>query len=119
MASDLVHAQCMHYVQNGAMPVTITIRSVPDEVRDALAARAKRQGKSLQEYLSGELRQLAGTLTVEEWMDEVRATRAKYPKVDLSAHEIVDLIHDEHEKRTDHLIAMIEERDDAAEQEGV
>jgi len=33
------------------MPVAITIRDVPDEVRDELAARAARSGMSLQEYL--------------------------------------------------------------------
>ena len=31
--------------------VAITIRAVPDEVRDELAARAARSGQSLQEYL--------------------------------------------------------------------
>lgn len=33
------------------MGVAITIREVPDEVRDELAARAARTGKSLQQYL--------------------------------------------------------------------
>lgn len=37
------------------MSVAITIRGVPDEVRDELAARAARSGKSLQEYLRGML----------------------------------------------------------------
>lgn len=31
--------------------VAVTIRDVPDAVRDELAARAAREGKSLQEYL--------------------------------------------------------------------
>lgn len=31
--------------------VAVTVRDVPDEVRDELAARAARAGKSLQEYL--------------------------------------------------------------------
>lgn len=35
------------------MSVAITIRDVPDEVRDELAARAARAGKSLQEYVRG------------------------------------------------------------------
>jgi plasmid stability protein len=34
-----------------AVPVTITIRDVPDEVRGELAARAARSAQSLQEYL--------------------------------------------------------------------
>lgn len=37
------------------MPVTITIRDVPEKVRDELAARAARAGQSLQEYLRGRL----------------------------------------------------------------
>ena len=35
------------------MGVAITVRDVPDEVRDELAARAARAGQSLQEYLRG------------------------------------------------------------------
>lgn len=33
------------------MGVAITVRNVPDDVRDELAARAARAGMSLQEYL--------------------------------------------------------------------
>lgn len=33
------------------MGVAVTIRNVPDEVRDELASRAARAGQSLQEYL--------------------------------------------------------------------
>jgi plasmid stability protein len=33
------------------MPVAITVRDVPDNVRDELAARAARAHQSLQEYL--------------------------------------------------------------------
>ncbi len=38
---------------------SITIRDVPDDVRDELAARARRSGRSLQEYLRAELVGLA------------------------------------------------------------
>ena len=37
------------------MSVAVTIRDVPNAVRDELAARAARAGKSLQEYLRGML----------------------------------------------------------------
>ena len=37
----------------------ITVRDVPDETRDELAARAARSGRSLQEFLRGELIDLA------------------------------------------------------------
>lgn len=52
--------------------VQITIRDVPDEVRDELAARAARAGKSMQEYLSEELARLAGRPSIDEWLDRVR-----------------------------------------------
>ena len=41
------------------MAVAITIRNVPHEVRDELAARAARSGRSLQEYLLRQLTDLA------------------------------------------------------------
>lgn len=37
----------------------ITIRDVPDSVRDELAARAARKGQSLQEYLRSTLTEIA------------------------------------------------------------
>ena len=39
--------------------VSITIRDVPDEARDELAARAAITGRSLQEYLRSELIELS------------------------------------------------------------
>jgi plasmid stability protein len=45
-------------LQNACMPA-ITIRDVPDETRDELAARAAATGRSLQEYLRRELIELA------------------------------------------------------------
>ena len=44
--------------QNACVPA-ITIRDVPDETRDELVARAAATGRSLQEYLRGELIELA------------------------------------------------------------
>lgn len=37
------------------MSVSVTVRDLPEEVRDELAVRARRSGKSLQEYLRGML----------------------------------------------------------------
>lgn len=41
------------------MPRSITIRDVPDESADELAARAARTGRSLQEYLRTRLIEMA------------------------------------------------------------
>jgi plasmid stability protein len=58
------------------MPKNITIRGVPDEVRDRLAARAAAQGRSLQEYLLEQLVELAGHVDPAEWVAQVRADKA-------------------------------------------
>jgi plasmid stability protein len=55
------------------MSVAITIRNVPDEVRDELAARAARSGRSLQEYLLREISELAARETVEDVVARARA----------------------------------------------
>lgn len=54
------------------MGVQITIRDVPEEVRDELAARAARARQSMQEFLRGELLRLAARPTVDVWLDRVR-----------------------------------------------
>jgi plasmid stability protein len=55
------------------MSVAITIRDVPDEVRDELAARAARAGKSLQEYLRGMLLDSAARPPVADVIARARA----------------------------------------------
>jgi antitoxin FitA len=55
------------------MSVAITVRDVPDEVRDELAARAARAGKSLQEYLRGMLIETAARPPVEDVIARARA----------------------------------------------
>lgn len=66
--------------------VAITIRDVPDEVRDALAGRAARSGKSLQEYLRGMLVNTATTPTVDDVLQRARArVEATGSRVDIAA----------------------------------
>ena len=54
------------------MPVQITIRDVPEEVRDALAVRAARQRQSMQAFLRDELERIASRPSVSEWLHQVR-----------------------------------------------
>ncbi len=54
------------------MPVQLTIRDVPDHVRDELAARAALQRKSMQEFLRGELERIASRPSLEVWLQTVR-----------------------------------------------
>ncbi|MEE9254229.1 MAG: hypothetical protein V3U43_04805 [Pseudomonadales bacterium] len=54
------------------MPVQITIRGVPEEVRDELAARAALQRKSMQEFLRCELEKIVSRPTLDAWLRGVR-----------------------------------------------
>lgn len=54
------------------MASTITIRHVPDEVRNELAARAARSGRSLQEFMLGEVTRIASSPALDELLAEVR-----------------------------------------------
>lgn len=51
----------------------ITVRNVPDHVRDELASRAARSGRSLQEYLLAELTAAAEKPSMEDWIAQARA----------------------------------------------
>jgi antitoxin FitA len=76
------------------MPTSITIRDVPDETRDELAARAAATGRSLQEYLRSKLVDLARQPDAEALLAEVRArkaaTGADLPPDRILAHQAED-----------------------------
>lgn len=67
---QLTYQQCSYIA---GMPVAVTVRNVPEDVRDELAARAARSGRSLQEYLLGQLVDLASRPTMEEVIARARA----------------------------------------------
>jgi antitoxin FitA len=54
------------------VPVSVTIRDVPDRTRDELAARAARAGQSLQEYLRSQLVALAERPSPADLWDRVQ-----------------------------------------------
>ncbi|MCW2633360.1 MAG: hypothetical protein JWR88_2322 [Pseudonocardia sp.] len=71
------------------MGIAITIRNVPEHVRDELAARAAKSGRSLQEYLLMELQELAMRPTMEDVIARsrarVKATGSKVTTADIIA----------------------------------
>jgi antitoxin FitA len=75
---------------------SITIRNVPDEVRDELAARARLSGRSLQEYLRSELTRLASQPDPDALMARVRE-RTRHTGSRLPASQI--LAHRDHDRR--------------------
>ena len=52
--------------------VSITIRNVPEETRNELAARAAREGRSLQEYLRKHLIEMTERPDNRAWVEQVR-----------------------------------------------
>ena len=58
------------------MAIQITIRGVPEEVRDELAVRAALERQSMQEFLRGELERIASRPSVSAWLSEVRSRKA-------------------------------------------
>ena len=58
------------------MAVQITIRGVPEGVRDELAVRAALERQSMQEFLRGELERIASRPSVSTWLSEVRSRKA-------------------------------------------
>ncbi len=59
------------------MAVQITIRNVPDTVRDILAERAAQDRKSMQEYILGALEHLAARPSPSQWSERVRRRKAE------------------------------------------
>jgi len=71
------------------MPIQITIRDVPEKVRDELAARAALQGKSMQEFLRAELERLAARPSLDVWLQQVRK-RKQATQTRVSARQILE-----------------------------
>jgi antitoxin FitA len=67
---------------------SITIRDVPDETRDELAARAALTGRSLQEYLRSRLVELARQPDAETLMERIRKRKSATGST-LSAEQIL------------------------------
>jgi plasmid stability protein len=58
---------------------SMTIRDVPQETRDVLAARAKASGRSLQEYVRMELIALAKREEKQAWIERVEERKRNAP----------------------------------------
>ena len=76
------------------MSTSITIRDVPDETRDELAARARLSGRSLQEYLRTELIELTRrpdpTALLTRVRDRKHRTASRLPADRILGHRDAD-----------------------------
>ncbi len=72
----------------------ITVRNVPDETRDRLAARAARSGRSLQEYLRQHLIDIAGRPDISEVVERIR-NRVEVTDSNVTTDDILSWRNDE------------------------
>ncbi len=76
------------------MAVTITVRNVPEHVRDELKARAERRGQSMQEFLRLELERIASKPSSEESTRQIRE-RTEGTGTHTFSSVIVDIIRED------------------------
>ena len=69
-------AFCMRELHFSSM-ASITVRDIPEATRSELAARAARSGRSLQEYLRGEMIELARRPDVHALLASARDRKAR------------------------------------------
>nr|WP_300147363.1 hypothetical protein [Propionicimonas sp.] len=70
------------------MGKAVTVRDVPEDVVKELATRAARDGRSLQEYLRGELIGLASRPDINYWLAGARANREAFG-IEISTEDIL------------------------------
>ncbi len=76
------------------MSRSITIRNVPDDVVDELAARAERSGRSMQEYVKSKLVNDVSRPDINEWVDRVQERKRRTGGASISDEWIVETLHD-------------------------
>lgn len=83
---------CDECLQNACMP-SISIRNVPQETRDALAAKAAQAGQSLQEYLLAQLVEIGGRVELAEILAEMNNIVSVWEN-SVTSEQILDAIHE-------------------------
>jgi plasmid stability protein len=71
------------------MAVQISIRDIPEKVRDELAVRAALEGKSMQEFLRAALERLASRPSIDTWLQQVRKRKGA-AQTRVSSKEILE-----------------------------
>ena len=73
---------------------SITVRDIPEDTRDELAARAARSGRARQEYLRAEIIGLADRTDIDTLLARVRErkqrTGSQLPAASILAHRDAD-----------------------------
>lgn len=79
----------MRCVHNACVAIQITIRNVPEDIRDELSARAARRRQSMQEFLLTELEALTRRPSLDAWLDRIQERKSMAPR-NLSTSQILE-----------------------------
>jgi antitoxin FitA len=66
---------CSTCLYAGNMSKMIQVRDVPDQIHNALKARAAGEGMSLSDFVKKELERVAELPTMREWLDRTQLAR--------------------------------------------
>lgn len=83
-----------HIAYAARMPCVIQIRNVPDAPHRTLESRAALAGKSLSDYLLGEIREVAERPTIDELVTRLKSLAPINPSI-----EPAEIIRDERDRR--------------------
>jgi antitoxin FitA len=78
----------------------IQIKNVPPELHEQLRERARKQGRSLSDYVRRVIELDLALPTTDEWLERIRQ---REPVRGVSSEEIVDLIHEGRRERDEQI----------------
>jgi len=93
-----------HDAYGDSISSNLLVRNVPTDIHQTLVRRAQGEGKSLQEYVMGLLKESTGKPTMAEVMAEIEANLAAHPRPSINTEEIVAGIREGREERTRRLL---------------
>lgn len=82
----------------------IQVKKVPPELHERLRARARREGRSLGDYVLGVLERDVAKPSTREWLERIGEDE---PVTSISSQDIVDLIRDGRADRDERILGAL------------
>lgn len=86
----------------------IQVKKVPAELHERLRERARREGRTLSEYVLWVLERDVATPTTREWFERLREDE---PATGVSSEDIVSAIHEGRDERDEQIRRALADRD--------
>lgn len=71
------------------MSQDVILQDVPDEVVDELTHRARKRGRSMQDYVKTHLIEFTGQPELEDWLNQLQVHRREFVGHGLTAEQIL------------------------------